>query len=237
MVSRGMSPRLARLFTLALLLPGCKGALSSTDSDGTDGTDGTGTSDGTGAATGSATATSSDAASDSASSTGSPSSSGTATGSSSVGSTGDATASATGSTSASTTGTTGATSSTSGSTSSGGSTGPGLPAECTLIPESGGCFAQIPRFYFNTQSGTCESFMWGGCDGVVPFETFADCLDTCPDPKPASCGEEGVSGPCAAAFEKWEYDPVEGNCVSFTWGGCDGNVPYDEENDCESACE
>lgn len=93
------------------------------------------------------------------------------------------------------------------------------------------------RYYFNTQTNRCDSFVWGGCDGVVPFETFADCLGTCPDPRPLGCSEEGDPGGCAAAFERWEYNPVTEQCESFVWGGCDGHVPFSDEAACEAVCE
>mgnify|MGYP002380653318 CR=1 FL=1 len=52
--------------------------------------------------------------------------------------------------------------------------------DCTLIPETGPCKASIPKYYFDKQEQKCKVFYWGGCDGVVPFETQQDCDKKCP---------------------------------------------------------
>jgi len=50
---------------------------------------------------------------------------------------------------------------------------------CELIPETGPCKARFMRHYFDQQDNTCKEFIWGGCDGVVPFETTEECQTTC----------------------------------------------------------
>ncbi|MBP6565803.1 MAG: BPTI/Kunitz domain-containing protein [Saprospiraceae bacterium] len=52
--------------------------------------------------------------------------------------------------------------------------------DCALIPDVGNCKASIPRYYFDKTEKKCKVFYWGGCDGVVPFETFEDCNKKCP---------------------------------------------------------
>lgn len=55
---------------------------------------------------------------------------------------------------------------------------PGLTAQddpCTLLPDPGDCEAAIPAWYFDAQTESCAQFTWGGCGGVVPFETLEDC--------------------------------------------------------------
>jgi hypothetical protein len=48
---------------------------------------------------------------------------------------------------------------------------------CTLLPDPGDCEAAIPAWYFDADTETCTQFTWGGCGGVVPFETLEDCQD------------------------------------------------------------
>lgn len=48
--------------------------------------------------------------------------------------------------------------------------------ECTLLPEVGPCNAAFPRYYFDQDSLVCKEFVWGGCSGVVPFETLEACI-------------------------------------------------------------
>jgi len=54
-----------------------------------------------------------------------------------------------------------------------------LPINCYLKPEVGPCDAAIPRYYYDQDEGECKEFTWGGCEGVVPFETMADCKSAC----------------------------------------------------------
>ena len=48
-------------------------------------------------------------------------------------------------------------------------------SKCDLDPEIGPCYAAIPKFYFDKNEGKCKEFTWGGCDGVVPFDTMEEC--------------------------------------------------------------
>lgn len=70
------------------------------------------------------------------------------------------------------------------------SSGPSLPAACEQPPESGRCPASHTRWWFDGRAGTCKAFIWGGCDGSVPFETLeachAQCMSGLPLPKQAA---------------------------------------------------
>jgi hypothetical protein len=50
---------------------------------------------------------------------------------------------------------------------------------CALKPEVGNCKAAINKYYFDQSTGKCMVFSWGGCNGVVPFETLEECEDQC----------------------------------------------------------
>ena len=52
-------------------------------------------------------------------------------------------------------------------------------SRCTLIPETGPCKALFERYYFGATEKICKKFVWGGCDGVVPFETLDSCQEVC----------------------------------------------------------
>jgi len=51
--------------------------------------------------------------------------------------------------------------------------------KCSLTPDPGFCEAYIPRYYFDKNESKCKEFIWGGCDGVVPFETLEECKEHC----------------------------------------------------------
>jgi hypothetical protein len=53
----------------------------------------------------------------------------------------------------------------------------GAAAEnCDLVPDPGLCKAYIPKYYFDKTDRKCKEFIWGGCGGVVPFNTMEECL-------------------------------------------------------------
>ncbi|CAF1177034.1 unnamed protein product [Didymodactylos carnosus] len=51
---------------------------------------------------------------------------------------------------------------------------------CKQPPISGHCVADFRRFYYNSTTRTCESFVYGGCGGNENnFTTREACIDTC----------------------------------------------------------
>ncbi|VDL95298.1 unnamed protein product [Schistocephalus solidus] len=51
---------------------------------------------------------------------------------------------------------------------------------CTLPAEKGMCAAYMPRFYFDATTGTCKSFIYGGCGGNKNnFKSQLECVQSC----------------------------------------------------------
>lgn len=50
---------------------------------------------------------------------------------------------------------------------------------CNLEPDPGRCEAAMPRYYFDKEEQKCKEFLWGGCDGTVPFDNLGVCISTC----------------------------------------------------------
>ncbi|EDO29819.1 predicted protein [Nematostella vectensis] len=51
---------------------------------------------------------------------------------------------------------------------------------CTLPKKVGDCRAAMPRVFFNSQSGKCEDFIYGGCGGNANnFHTMEECKKAC----------------------------------------------------------
>jgi hypothetical protein len=50
-----------------------------------------------------------------------------------------------------------------------------LSERCDLAPVAGPCEALIYKYYYDKTEKKCKEFLWGGCDGVVPFETMEEC--------------------------------------------------------------
>ncbi|KAM5245876.1 serum basic protease inhibitor-like [Ctenodactylus gundi] len=54
------------------------------------------------------------------------------------------------------------------------------PAFCLEPPYTGPCKALFSRFFFNSSSGLCEIFYYGGCKGKQNrFLTEEECVMTC----------------------------------------------------------
>ena len=51
---------------------------------------------------------------------------------------------------------------------------------CLSSPETGTCRGEWERWYFDTESGECKTFIYGGCDGNRNnFETKEKCETDC----------------------------------------------------------
>ena len=50
-------------------------------------------------------------------------------------------------------------------------------SSCALEPDQGDCKAVIIKYYYDSRKNKCREFEWGGCDGVIPFDTLQDCLN------------------------------------------------------------
>ncbi len=105
---------------------------------------------------------------------------------------------------------------------------------CQLEPEVGPCDASIPRYYYNTNSGTCEQFIYGGCNGNANnYASFNLCIAACGD----ACQLEPDVGPCDAALSRWYFNSSSGHCEQFVYGGCGGNQNrYLTRAMCMAAC-
>ena len=54
------------------------------------------------------------------------------------------------------------------------------PEFCSQPSETGMCRAAMPRFYFSSESGACEQFIYGGCQGNTNnFLSAEACEDAC----------------------------------------------------------
>ena len=56
----------------------------------------------------------------------------------------------------------------------------GEPSVCSLPPDAGSCRGAFTRFAFDTETGLCLPFMYGGCDGNANnFQTIESCYMAC----------------------------------------------------------
>ncbi|BFZ20760.1 hypothetical protein BsWGS_23799 [Bradybaena similaris] len=54
------------------------------------------------------------------------------------------------------------------------------PRLCSLPKKPGPCFGFFPQYFYNSYTGACETFIYGGCDGNDNrFATIEECQATC----------------------------------------------------------
>ena len=70
--------------------------------------------------------------------------------------------------------------------------GSSRPEFCSLTPETGRCRGAMRRYYFNSVTGECAIFTYGGCGGNENnFELLEECENTC---KNVGVGEVSGNG-------------------------------------------
>ncbi|RCN26150.1 Kunitz/Bovine pancreatic trypsin inhibitor domain protein [Ancylostoma caninum] len=86
---------------------------------------------------------------------------------------------------------------------------------------------QLQRFAFDTESGECRPFTYGGCGGNGNnFATLAECRIKCQKValSPGNLCEHDIEvGECSGVFVRFGYDRFSNDCRQFTYGGCGGN--------------
>lgn len=93
-------------------------------------------------------------------------------------------------------------------------------SDCYLPPERGPCAASIERFYFDPPTGSCKTFIYGGCGGNANnYSTIEACLNACAAP----CDQLPDQGPCHAFLIRYYYDKQDNTCHTFVYGGCQAN--------------
>ncbi|XP_046307193.1 protein AMBP isoform X1 [Marmota monax] len=107
---------------------------------------------------------------------------------------------------------------------------------CQLAHSPGPCLGLFPRYFYNGSSMACETFQYGGCLGNDNnFISEKECLQTCRTV--AACNLPIVPGPCRAFKQLWAFDAVQGKCVLFNYGGCQGNGnKFYSEKECKEYC-
>lgn len=68
--------------------------------------------------------------------------------------------------------------------------------QCMLTPDPGPCRAAFPMFYHDPNTGTCQSFIYGGCSGNQNrYNSMEECM--------IHCSKDGSSNCYGRARNRW----------------------------------
>ena len=56
---------------------------------------------------------------------------------------------------------------------------PAQDPRCSMPPNPGPCKGLFEIYYYDQTKESCQPAMYGGCEGVVPFETMDECRAAC----------------------------------------------------------
>ncbi|OWA51381.1 putative Tissue factor pathway inhibitor [Hypsibius exemplaris] len=121
----------------------------------------------------------------------------------------------------------------------------------------------IPSYFYDSEMNQCRQFIFGGCGGNANrFGTVEECESKCrptsqmtrsagpamiPSPVPMAtasksrknpdCLLERETGPCRGSFKVYGFDANQQDCVTFTYGGCNGNANrFPSREECMAQC-
>ncbi|KAF9413443.1 hypothetical protein HW555_008335 [Spodoptera exigua] len=109
---------------------------------------------------------------------------------------------------------------------------------CKQSVDPGPCQSYMTKVYFDTASGQCREFSYGGClGGANRFSTIEECNQVCETAVPDPCILPPETGTCSDYIVQWYYDPARDQCNQFAFTGCGGNTNrFETRRDCESRC-
>ncbi|XP_017083163.2 papilin isoform X3 [Drosophila eugracilis] len=110
-------------------------------------------------------------------------------------------------------------------------------SKCFLAPELGNCFENETRWFYNSQEGLCDEFIYTGCGGNANnYASEEECQTECNDAQ-TTCALPPVRGRCSDLSRRWYFDERSGGCHEFEFTGCRGNRNnFVSENDCLRFC-
>ncbi|XP_033162682.1 papilin isoform X2 [Drosophila mauritiana] len=110
-------------------------------------------------------------------------------------------------------------------------------SKCFLAFESGNCYDNVTRWFYNSAEGLCDEFVYTGCGGNANnYATEEECQNECNDAQ-TTCALPPVRGRCSELSRRWYFDERSGECHEFEFTGCRGNRNnFVTQSDCLNFC-
>ncbi|XP_046586729.1 papilin isoform X8 [Neodiprion lecontei] len=108
---------------------------------------------------------------------------------------------------------------------------------CFLPENHGPCRMESVRWYYDSRSGICQQFYYGGCQSNGNnFGTVEECENQCGNVQDP-CDLPAIVGPCRGSIRQYYYDRRTDMCHEFAFGGCQGNKNrFEDKKSCEQRC-
>nr|XP_046466549.1 papilin isoform X8 [Neodiprion pinetum] len=108
---------------------------------------------------------------------------------------------------------------------------------CFLPENHGPCRMESVRWYYDSRSGICQQFYYGGCQSNGNnFGTVEECENRCGNVQDP-CDLPAIVGPCRGSIRQYYYDRRTDMCHEFAFGGCQGNKNrFEDKKSCEQRC-
>ncbi|CAB3399020.1 unnamed protein product [Caenorhabditis bovis] len=112
---------------------------------------------------------------------------------------------------------------------------------CSNDVDAGECNGVFERFAFDSDTGDCRPFTYGGCGGNGNnFASMNECRQRCvksSDVQVNVCASDIDVGECSGVFPRYAFDKTIGDCRKFTYGGCGGNGNnFASAQECRNKC-
>ncbi|XP_070137591.1 papilin isoform X5 [Drosophila bipectinata] len=110
-------------------------------------------------------------------------------------------------------------------------------SKCFLNAEPGNCYDNATRWFYNSQEGLCDEFVFTGCGGNANnYASEEECQEQCHDAQ-TTCSLPPVRGRCDDLSRRWYFDERSGRCHEFEFTGCRGNRNnFFSEQECLGYC-
>ncbi|CAI5450323.1 unnamed protein product [Caenorhabditis angaria] len=114
------------------------------------------------------------------------------------------------------------------------------PRICSFHPDTGPCNQLHYQWFYNQTRGTCDQFLYGGCDGNPNrFDSFEICQKACELTGKDPCMDKLDRGKwCSSMSNMYYYNKNSKKCKGFHYTGCgkSGNI-FTSLEDCQRKCE
>ncbi|XP_063603126.1 papilin-like [Penaeus indicus] len=109
---------------------------------------------------------------------------------------------------------------------------------CSLPQDAGPCTDYQTRWTYDSATGVCKQFVYGGCHGNENrFGSRDECERRCGNAVDL-CDLPRVVGPCSGSFRQYFYEKERDQCFEFDYGGCQGNKNrFDSLRLCQQRCQ